>query len=328
MTLALPSSSGRARLTVRDLSHHYGPRAALVGLGFHVDAGEMVGLLGPNGSGKSTALALLAGLQPSPAGRVAWAEASGESHPGGSVGYRARLGVVFQRPSLDRALTAEQNLQLAAQMQGIPRRLARSRARDLLAWAGLEDRARDLVRTYSGGMQRRLEIARALVHEPSFMLLDEPTSGLDAASFERTWELLSRLRAEHGVALVVATHRPEEGALCDRLVVLDEGRVVREAAPDDLIAELADDVVTLVGTDPDGLAREVEAAFGLPTRVDRATGAVHIECTRGHELVVRLVERLPAGRLEAVSLRRPGLADAFLKLTGRALAADPPKEAA
>ena len=310
-------------LTVVGLGHRYGRRVALEDLALSVPAGAMVGLLGPNGSGKSTALAMLAGVLPIQRGAATWRGRDGVDHAAGSLGYRARLGVVFQRPSLDAKLTAQQNLMLAARMHGIGGRVARERAAELLAWAGLTERAKDAVGTFSGGMARRLEIARALVHEPELVLLDEPTSGLDAASFERTWSLLGGLRRTHGVAVVLATHRPEEGALCDQLVVLDEGKVVRVDRPEALTKELAEDVVVLEGSDAEALATEVRAQFGLDARVDPQTGAVHVECARGHEVIVRLVEGLPKGRLEAVSLRRPSLADAFLKLTGRSLADDP-----
>lgn len=311
------------RLTVADLGHRYGKRVALEALALSVPAGAMVGLLGPNGSGKSTALAMLAGVLPIQHGTASWRGRDGADHPAGSVGYRARLGVVFQRPSLDVKLSAAQNLMLAARMHGLAGRVARGRVAELLAWAGLSERAKDPVGTFSGGMARRLEITRALVHEPELVLLDEPTTGLDAASFERTWALLGELRRTHGVAVVLATHRPEEGALCDELVVLDEGRVVRVDSPATLTKELADDLVVLDGSDADALAAEVRAGFGLDARVDPQTGAVHVECARGHEVIVRLVEGLPKGRLHAVSLRRPSLADAFLKLTGRSLADDP-----
>ena len=188
-------------LTVVGLGHRYGRRVALEDLALSVPAGAMVGLLGPNGSGKSTALAMLAGVLPIQRGAATWRGRDGVDHAAGSLGYRARLGVVFQRPSLDAKLTAQQNLMLAARMHGIGGRVARERAAELLAWAGLTERAKDAVGTFSGGMARRLEIARALVHEPELVLLDEPTSGLDAASFERTWSLLGGLRRTHGEAV-------------------------------------------------------------------------------------------------------------------------------
>ena len=314
-------------LVVRELRHAYAKREALAGLDLDVARGEMVGLLGPNGSGKSTALALIAGLIRVRRGAVTWHDGRGVAHPVESRGYRGCMGMVFQHPSLDRQLSARHNLVLAGRMQGLPRAHAAARAEALLTWSGLADRADDAVSAYSGGMQRRLELARALVHTPELLLLDEPTTGLDFASVERTWELIARLRAEQAVTVVLATHRPDEAAQCDRLVVLAEGRPVRVDTPDALIAELADDLVVIEASDPGPLADAISRDLGFTARVDSA-GRVLVECTRGHEVIVRLVEGLPPGRLDAISLRRPTLADVFAKLTGARLDAEAPAEAA
>ena len=316
------SDAHAAHLSVRDLHHAYGSRTVLAGLDLRVASGELVGLLSPNGGGKSTALALLAGLVPLRRGEVRWTDHTGRSHAVASHGYRARLGMVFQHPSLDRQLTARQNLSLAAQLQGLRRSEATARVEALLAWADLADRAADPVRTLSGGMQRRLEFARAIVHAPELLLLDEPTTGLDAPSFARTWALVANLRAEHDLSVVLATHRPDEASRCDRLVLLDGGRAVRVATPAALVAELAEDLLVLEADAPAELAADLARDFAVAARVDEH-GRVVVECARGHELLVRVVEALPAGRLASASLRRPTLADVFAKLTGTPLARDP-----
>ena len=327
---ALPDAGASRRLVARELQHAYrGGRQVLRGLDLTVEPGELVGLLGPNGSGKSTALALVGGLARLQSGEVTWYGADGHAHPVDSFGYRARMGMVFQSPSLDRALTARQNLTLAARMQGIPAKAAAERATTLLSWADLADRADDAVKTYSGGMARRLEFARAIVHTPELLLLDEPTTGLDAQSFDRTWALVENLRRTHQTSVLLATHRPEEAARCDRLVIIDDGRAVRVDTPERLVAEIADDLVVIEAAAPDALAVTIHDQFGLAARVEAGASRVLVECARGHEVIVRLVEGLPAGRIDAISLRRPTLGDVFLKLTGAALDADvPSREAA
>ena len=323
-----PARGASRRLVVHELHYAYrarrgqAAREVLRGLDLVVEPGELVGVLGPNGSGKSTALALVGGLARLQRGSVVWHDRDGAAHPVASVGYRARMGMVFQHPSLDRALTARQNLLLAGQMQGLPRHEAGARAAALLAWSDLADRGDDAVRTYSGGMQRRLEFARAIVHTPELLLLDEPTTGLDAQSFDRTWALVEDLRRADGVSVLLATHRPEEAARCQRLVVLDQGQAVRVDTPERLVAELSDDLVVIEADAPDALAATLRERFQLPARVDAGASRVLVECARGHELIVRLVEGLPPGRINAISLRRPTLADVFLKLTGAALDAD------
>ncbi|PKN59428.1 MAG: ABC transporter ATP-binding protein [Deltaproteobacteria bacterium HGW-Deltaproteobacteria-14] len=320
---ALPDAGASRRLVARELQHAYrGGRQVLRGLDLTVEPGELVGLLGPNGSGKSTALALIGGLARLQAGAVTWHDADGVPHPVDSYGYRARMGMVFQSPSLDRALTARQNLTLAARMQGIPAKAAAERATALLAWADLADRADDAVKAYSGGMARRLEFARAIVHTPELLLLDEPTTGLDAQSFDRAWALVDNLRRAHGTSVLLATHRPEEAARCDRLVIIDDGRAVRVDTPERLVSEIADDLVVIEADAPDALAATIRERFGLAARVEAGASRVLVECARGHEVIVRLVEGLPAGRVDAISLRRPTLGDVFLKLTGAALDAD------
>jgi ABC-2 type transport system ATP-binding protein len=232
------------------------------------------------------------------------------------------MGVVFQEPSLDAKLTAEENLRLGAALFLVPRAEARIRTAGLLRAAGLEDRAREPVGRLSGGMRRRLEIARALVHRPEVLLLDEPTTGLDALAFRRTWEALRGLRGSGGTTVVLTTHRPDEAAQCDRLAILSRGRIIAVETPASLLARVSGDVVVVEAADATTLAEEIASRFAVPAR---ASGEViSIERDRGHELVPRLVEAFPPGRFRSVSVRRPGLADAFLRITGEDLAAGAP----
>lgn len=304
-------------LAVRGLSHAFGARRVLEDLSFELGHGEVLGLLGPNGSGKSTALSVLTGLRARQGGEVLW---RGRPLPGQDRAYRTELGVVFQSPSVDPKLTARQNLLLAGRLAGLGRAERSRRAERLLAAAGLADRSGDLVRTFSGGMKRRLDLARALVAGPSLLLMDEPTSGLDEAAFRETWQRLEALRADRELSILLSTHRPEEAERCDRIAVLAGGRVAALDTPEALRERVAADVVTLVAADAASLAPGIEAEFGVPCRVHG--DELVIDCERGHELIPRLVESLPDGRLRAVSLRRPTLADAFLKVTGLALDED------
>jgi ABC-2 type transport system ATP-binding protein len=291
-------------VAVEGLTVRYGERVALHGVSFSVRRGEVFGFLGPNGAGKSTLFSVLAGLQKPAQGRV-------------SLPAPGRVGVVFQSPSLDGLLTARENMFLAAALYGVPRPERRARVEALLELAGLQDRGGEPVKGFSEGMRRRLEIVRALVHGPELLVLDEPTSGLDEAAFRRTWEHLLSLRAE-GVTLVVATHRADEAEKCDRLAVLDLGRLVALAAPAELKARVGGDVVVVEADAPGELAAEVRTRFGLAEEhVIVLEREVHIEVPRGHELLPRLVEAFPRGRLRSLRLQPPTLADAFVHLTGK-----------
>jgi len=306
--------AGAARLGARGLGFAYRDRTALENVSFDVRPGEIFGFLGPNGAGKSTLFALLAGLLPPRTGEILL---DGERLAHRSAALRARMGVVFQEPSLDAKLSCLENLLLGAALFRVPRREAEVRAAALLAAAGLADRAREPAGKLSGGLRRRLELARALVHSPEVLLLDEPTTGLDASSFRRTWDEIGRLRSEEGLTVVLTTHRPEEAELCDRLAVLSHGRIVAEETPESLRSRVAGDVVLVEAEGPGELSAEIADRFGLPARA--LSGSVAITRERGHELVPRLVEAFPPGRFRSVSVRRPTLADAFLQLTGEAL---------
>jgi ABC-2 type transport system ATP-binding protein len=291
----------------------------LSGVDFEVRPAEVFGFLGPNGAGKSTLFSILAGLLPPQAGVLL---AGGVPVGPRDAALRARTGVVFQSPSLDAKLTCAENLHLAAALFRVPRAEARERAARLLAEAGLADRAREPAGRLSGGLRRRLELARALVHRPSLLLLDEPTTGLDAASFARTWEAIEALRRAEGLTVLLTTHRPEEAERCDRLAVLSHGRVAACETPAALRSRVSGDVLVLEADDPGPLALELRARLGLEPRP--VEGGVEVVRERGHELVPRIVEAFPPGRFRSVAVRRPTLADAFLRLTGASLQEDEP----
>jgi ABC-2 type transport system ATP-binding protein len=309
-------------LAVKGLEVAFGERTVLGGVDFGVARGEAFGLLGENGAGKSTAMQALVGMLRPRAGSL---ELDGRVVGFGDRRLRERLGVVFQGQSLDGRLDARQNLALAASLYGIGSAQAGASIDELLAWTQLGERAGEPVARFSGGMRRRLEIARALLSGPEILLCDEPTAGLDEHAFRSVWERLDELRRTRGLAVMVTTHRPEEAERCDRLAILDGGKIVAEGTPEELKQRVSGDLVIVEADDPIGLAAELGERLGLEARVQTALaegmapGTVIIEKERGHELIPRLIEALPAGRLKSVSLRRPGLADVFLKLTGRSL---------
>lgn len=302
------------RLEVRGLSHRLAGRAVLDRLAFRVQPGEIFGLLGPNGSGKSTTLRVLTGLLVPEAGELLL---DGEAVDAGGRRLRRRMGVVFQNPSLDQRLTARENLLLGAALYGIRGEAARARADELLAFTALQDRADHPVAQFSGGMKRRLELARALLHEPTLLVLDEPTTGLDERFFREVWERIERLRAERGLTVLLTTHRAEEAERCDRVAVLDQGRVIAEDSPAALQRQVSGDVLTIEARDPERLRAELAARLELESQI--VGGKVVLERERGHELIPRLIEALPAGRIDSLSMHRPTLSDVFVKLTGRSL---------
>ncbi|MGB1699032.1 MAG: ABC transporter ATP-binding protein [Nannocystaceae bacterium] len=307
------------RLVVRGLAHRYGDREVLRDVGFDVAPGELVGLLGPNGSGKSTVLSALQGLLRPDAATLTL---DGSAVAPGGPELRARLGVVFQQPSVDKALTARENLRLTLRMHGVFGERQRARVDELLAWAGLSERADEPMKQFSGGMLRRIDLVRAVATSPDLLLMDEPTSGLDEASFRRVWTLVDELRAATGTSVIVATHRPEEAARCDRLVVLHEGHVVTVQTPSTLIEEMDADVLVLETEHRAQVGEVLAQTLGLTMREEPF--GLSVGCSRGPELLVDVVRALPRDMIGAISIRRPTLADAFMRLAGASLDASEP----
>jgi ABC-2 type transport system ATP-binding protein len=288
-------------------------RRALAGVGFAVAAGEVFGFLGPNGGGKSTLFRILATLVPPTRGTV---RAFGVDLAAGAAEVRRRLGVVFQSPSLDLQLTVRENLLHQGHLYGLRGRDLAARIDAALARFGLGERRDQRARELSGGLRRRAEVAKALLHRPRLLLLDEPSTGLDPGARRDLWATLAALRQE-GVTVLLTTHFMEEGDRCGRLALLDRGEIVATGAPAALKEEIGGDVVTLAGPDPEGLARDLAGRYpDLAPAVQG--GAVRLTLERAHEWVARLVEALP-GRIEAVTVARPSLEDVFLRRTGHGL---------
>jgi ABC-2 type transport system ATP-binding protein len=291
-------------------------RPALAGVDFQVAPGEIFGFLGPNGGGKTTLFRLLATLARPESGSL---HIFGADLASRAREIRRRLGVVFQSPSLDLQLTVRENLVHQGHLHGLGGRDLAGRIAAGLARFGLAERAGQRAAELSGGLRRRAEIAKALLHDPRLLLLDEPSTGLDPGARRDLWETLEALRTG-GVTVLLTTHFMEEGDRCDRLVLLSRGTIVAAGAPAELKREIGGDVVTLTGLaggDPEALARDVAAL--CPELVPRVhDGAVRLERERGHELAARLAEALP-GRIGSVTVARPSLEDVFLRRTGHRL---------
>ena len=306
-----------ARLAVRGMNLSIDNTVILDDLFFEVGVGEILGILGPNGSGKSSLLRCITGIWRGDRGTV-WLD--GSRVDSNDRRLRAESGVVFQDPSLDDHLTARQNLILGAALFGITGREAKNRAQELLDFMELSSRAEDLTKTLSGGMRRRLELARALIHSPKILFLDEPSTGLDPVAFDKLWHRLEALRKIQGLTIVVATHRADEAAKCDRLLVMNRGHVVANDSPASLLGEDAEQVIELQAADSGRVEVLLREELKLNPRLvgDR----VEVEVEDAHQWIPRIVESFPPETFQSVALRKPSLSDAFFKLTGRELTDD------
>ncbi|HTV64135.1 MAG TPA: ATP-binding cassette domain-containing protein [Bryocella sp.] len=299
-----------AAIELQGLRHQYGDRVALAGVSFEVRPAEIFGLLGPNGSGKTTTFRILSTLM-LPSGGRALILGHDVAHEPALV--RRNIGVVFQAQSIDVKLSAEENLMLVGHIYGLSGAKLRQRVAEMLGRVGLADRAREKAETFSGGMQRRLELAKGLLHHPSVLLLDEPTTGLDPGARRDLWQYLQILRDEERVTVLVTTHLMEEAERCDRLAIYAEGNVVALGTPAELKSEIGGDVILLEASDPETLARRIEQRFALhPTVLD---GRVRLEIEGGHRFVTNVVEAFP-GEIDGVSVHKPSLEDVFIRRTG------------
>jgi ABC-2 type transport system ATP-binding protein len=311
-----------AIIEAMQLSRTFGERVAVESLDLAVAPGELFALLGPNGAGKTTTIAMLCTQLRSSSGTARVAGFDVASQPGQ---VRSRIGLVFQDPSLDEQLTAWENLDFHARIYAMPRALFRQRATELLALVELADRKDDVVRSFSGGMRRRLELARGLLHQPQVLFLDEPTVGLDPQTRRAIWDYLAVLRQREGVTIWLTTHYLEEAEGCDRVAIMDRGHLIALDTPAGLKAGLGGDVVSFAASDSEAAARLL-AARGLPARP--GPNGLVVEVAQGEQFVPELVSLLAAGgvQLNSVGVSRPSLEDVFIKLTGHAIRAEEAEE--
>lgn len=299
-----------SQIRVNEISHRYGERLALNQLSFEVRSSEIFGLLGPNGGGKTTLFRLLSTLLPIQSGSASIAELDLATH---ARQIRTLIGVTFQSPSLDGKLTVQENLKHQAHLYGISGALMRERIQSALQHLGLTDRKHDLAESLSGGLKRRVEIAKGLLHSPQVLLLDEPSTGLDPGARHDLWKYLKQLQHEEGVTILITTHLMEEAEHCDRLGILHQGELVALGTPDELRASVGGDCLTIHSDDLEQLSQQISAKFGVtPQTVNHS---LRLEHPRGHELLKDLIDAFPE-LVTSVSLGKPTLEDVFIHETG------------
>ena len=297
-------------VTVRGLAKRYDEVEAVAGIDFDVVAGETFGFLGPNGAGKSTTIGMLCTLVRPTAGR---ATVAGHDVVAERDEVRRNIGLVFQDTTLDGYLTAEQNLRLHAELYGVPKSAVPDRMRQVLDMVGLWERRTSRVMTFSGGMKRRLEIARGLLHSPRVLFLDEPTVGLDPQTRSSIWGYIRELKAREDITIFLTTHYMDEAEYCDRIAIMDRGEIIVLDTPEALKASVGRDRVMLGTDDDDAAIAALRDRFGLEATMHE--GLVTIAVESGGEFVPRLFADLDVP-IKSVSVSRPSLDDVFMSYTG------------
>jgi len=299
-----------AAVAVQGLTKHYGDLVAVSGVDFSVRTGEVFGFLGPNGAGKSTTIKMLCTLVEPTAGT---AQVAGFDVVRERDAVRRNIGLVFQDPTLDQYLTADQNLRMHAELYGVKRSALEERMSLVLDMVDLSDRRKSLVSTYSGGMKRRLEIARGLLHSPRVLFLDEPTVGLDPQTRSSIWRYIHELRRTEDVTIFLTTHYMDEAENCDRIAIMDRGRIVVTDTPDSLKAAVGKDRVQISTDDDQAAIGAVQDKFGYSATM--AEGLVTFAVANGEQFVPRLFAELGVP-IRSVSVSRPTLDDVFMSHTG------------
>ncbi|HEY4386301.1 MAG TPA: ATP-binding cassette domain-containing protein [Ktedonobacteraceae bacterium] len=303
-------------ITVEKLSRSFGDIQAVKGIDLHVERGETFGFLGPNGAGKSTTIKMLCTLLRPTSGQ---ASINGFDIAREASQVRRSIGIVFQDPTLDEYLTAEQNLYYHCMIYHTPSKTREARIRSVLQLVGLEDRSKDIVKTFSGGMKRRLEVARGLLHEPQTLFLDEPTVGLDPQTRRSVWEHVLKLRESTGLTIFMTTHYMEEAEYCDRIAIIDHGQIVAIDTPAALKRMVGQDQVALTTASPERAVIALEEHLGHAVR--RENDVVYVEGDNGQTLAASSLRLLTLADIDVngVNVTVPTLEDVFVHLTGRAI---------
>ncbi len=306
----VPQAIVQPIVSVDELSHQYGEHVALKSVSLSVNPAEIFGFLGPNGSGKTTLFRILSTLMPPQTGSV---KMVGLDIVKDRSAVREKIGVVFQSPSLDKVLTARENLMHHGHLYHLSGADLRGRIDAALATMNLLDRADERVERFSGGMRRRVELAKSMLNRPAILLLDEPSTGLDPSARIDLWNHLRSLQ-QQGVTILLTTHLMDEADRCSRLAILDRGVLVACDTPAAMKERIGGDVITLTSTEPDAVRHQLRKHLNLES--ERIDDTVRLERPRGHELIPQLIENLP-GMITSVSVGKPTLEDVFIQLTGR-----------
>ncbi|MDP2718715.1 MAG: ATP-binding cassette domain-containing protein [Dehalococcoidia bacterium] len=300
-------------IEVKDLSKWFGQLNAVNNVSFNVAEGEVFGFLGPNGAGKTTTINILCTLL-RPSGGSALVNGFDIIRHRNKV--RSSIGLVFQDPTLDEYLTGEQNLRFHAYAYNVPGSIREKRINELLDLVGLSDRRKSKVQTYSGGMKRRLELARGLLHRPKVLFLDEPTLGLDPQTRRHIWEYIHKLRREDKLTIFLTTHYMDEAENCDCIAIIDNGQLIAMDTPDHHKDSLGGDLVTLKSENNDSAAVELKEKYNISPEIHN--GNICFYVSQGEKFLPDFVRSFQ-NRLLSISIQRPTLDDVFLHLTGRAI---------
>lgn len=300
-------------VSITNLTYSYGSRKALANVSFGVGEGQIFGVLGPNGSGKSTLFKILATMLAPSEGT---ANIAGYNVVEQASEVRRRIGVVFQSQSLDKKLTVAENLRSQGRLYGLSGAALATRMGEVMDRLGLEPRRNDLVETLSGGLRRRVEIAKGLLHRPLVLLMDEPSTGLDPAARRELWQYVEELRDTQGITVLLTTHILDEADRCDRLVLLHHGRLVAEGTPAELKSRIGGDIIEIEVDDAAQMAERLQSRLGVNAAA--VNGSLRIEIDNGHRFITEVVEAFP-GAIHSVALHKPTLEDVFLDETGSKL---------
>jgi len=299
-------------IRIQDLEFSYGKRKVLNSVSLDIAEGTIFGMLGPNGSGKTTLFRILSTLLSPEKGSATW---FGHDLFREASAVRETLGIVFQYPSLDAQLTVEENLKCQGALYGLSGADLKKRIEARLKKLGVWDRRGDKVKTLSGGLKRRVELAKALLHDPQVLLLDEPSTGLDPRARAEFWDFLLEMNREKKMTLLVTTHMMEEAEKCSQLVILDQGKIIAQGSPSHLKAELSSGYIVIETSAPDPLSAQILSE--LQVRSEKIERGLRIEHAQPQKLMADLVARF-SDQVNSVAFHRASLEDVFLKKTGRA----------
>jgi ABC-2 type transport system ATP-binding protein len=300
-------------INVQNLSKQFKTIHAVDGISFTVNEGEVFGFLGPNGAGKTTTINILCTLL-SPSGGSA--EIAGYDCAKKPDEVRTAIGLIFQDTTLDTGLTAYENLKFHAYLYNLDRKLTERRIDEMLDVVELQNRKHELIKNFSGGMKRRLEIARGLLHYPRVLFLDEPTLGLDPQTRNTIWDFINMLRRKEKITVFMTTHYMEEAENCDRIAIMDHGKIIALDSPTKLKEMVHGDIIHLVTADNQSALQEIQKTFGITAQAEN--GGLSLEAEKGDEFIPKLIHSLTVETL-SVGLKKPTLNDVFLRLTGRTI---------
>lgn len=297
-------------IKVKNLVKRFDGLAAVDDISFEVDEGTIFGFLGPNGAGKTTTINILCTLLLPTSGSASIAGYDCKKEPSD---VRKSIGIVFQDTTLDKDLTAYENLMFHSYLYNVKRSKMKERIHDALHFIGMYERRNDLVKKFSGGMKRRLEVARGLLHRPGVLFLDEPTLGLDPQTRANLWEFIVELPQKHNVTVFMTTHYMEEAEVCDRIAIIDNGRIIAVDTPNELKKTLGGDVIYIRTSDNKKALSEIEKKFGL--NVSEKDGELFMTCSMGDACIPEIIRNISG--VQSARLQRPTLNDVFLKMTGK-----------